>query len=138
MRLPQLLRRAGDSDAVFTARVAQVCQQATDHAAGILYQAFSKDAILKLFDSDFAVWADVRYLGAGFCGLFQTELVDPETGAYPFSAQWKQAHRNLLDRVKGQPRMIGEEKAGKNRTVTNRVTKRPKTSPFGDESSGGF
>lgn len=119
-RLPELLFRSSSESSnptLFAARVALVCQRATDHAAGILFQAFTADQIIKLFDSDTAVWGDVRDLGAGFCGLYQTELVDAETGVYPFSAQWKRADASLKARVKGSPRAIGETTAGDNKTI---------------------
>ena len=77
-RLPQLLLRAStEAGSVFTDRVAEVCQGATDRAAGILYQAFTKTQIEELFATDMSIWLDVRAIGAGMCGLYQTELVDP-------------------------------------------------------------
>lgn len=132
-RLVDLLFRSSSESAtpsLFSDRVAEVCQRATDHAAGILLQAFDPSQIIVLFDSDYSVWCNVRDLGAGFAGLYQTELVDPETGIYPFSMQWKIANQALKDRVKGSPRAIGEIKAGNNKNVTTRQKRIPCRSTF--------
>lgn len=119
-RLPKLIFRSTSEAAdagLFASRIAEICQRATDHAAGILLQAFTPEQIKKLFDADYSVWCNVRDLAAGFCGLYQTELVDPELGTYPFSAQWKAADASLKARVKGSPRAIGEVQAGDNKTI---------------------
>ena len=136
VRLPQLIRRAGDSDDLFDDRVAEICQRATDHAAGILYQGFQVSEIIKLFASDYAVWGDVRDLGAGFAGAYAVDFTDMESGSYPYSAVWQRADKALKDRVKGRPRMIGEDKAGVNHTLGNRVVRRPSRTTFGDGNGG--
>lgn len=137
-RLPELLlRSSSESGAVFTARVAEICQAATDRAAGILYQAFEASQIRTLFATDYSIWRDVRDIGAGLCGLYQTELVDPDTGNFPFCAQYREAIKDLQARVKGSPRVIGEETAGANKALRNRVQRRPSTTTFG-EGHGGF
>lgn len=127
-RLPKLILRSTSERAsteVFAARVLEICQGATDRAAGILFQAFSATQIATLFASDMSIWLDVRGIGAGLCGLYQTELVDPETGTYPFSHRYKTAVADLMGRVKGEPRAIGEVVAGNNRTVNVRGKKIP-------------
>ncbi len=138
VRLPELIFRSSAeaaTPALVADRIATICQAATDKAAGILFKAFSSSQIAALFATDWSIWHDVQMIGAGLCGLYQTELVDPENGGvFPFCTQYREAIRDLHDRTKGQPRSVAEARVGNNPTVLTTARRIPCASAFTDRN----
>jgi hypothetical protein len=95
--------------------VAEVLEEASRIAEGILLRAFSLSTIAKLAASDIALRGAICDVAIGLAGRRRPELLGP-TGN-PYTEMRKDGERVLFNMTKAEQRIAAEEQHGVNGTI---------------------
>ena len=122
--------------------VADLLEEATHVAEGILLRAFSRATIAKLAATDVALRGAICDLAIGLAGRRRPELLGPNGN--PYTEMRKEGERVLAMMCKAEQRIAAEENVGANATIGGATT-RPvpprhvfATSRTNPRGSGGF